>query len=273
VSFAALRGAGRRGNPFAALAAYRTALTRTVITDIRQRYAGSAMGLFWVVLAPALLLALYACTFAFIFRIRPEGIGTTGYLLQLFAGLLPLLGFSEGLVGGAGALTANRAVLLNTVYPAELVCARTVLSSHVVAGCGFVFLVLAAAILGRAGWALVLVPLVFAGQLMFVCGVVWPLALASLVLRDLQQLLSFLCTALMIASPIAYTPAAAPGALKVIVYINPLSYFILTFQELIVYGRLPPPAVILAVLVLSLAPFMIGFRLFQRAKHAFWDYA
>jgi lipopolysaccharide transport system permease protein len=269
----AVDAAGRRRNPFATIAAYRALLLQTTVTEIRQRYAGSTMGLLWVALAPGILLALYACTFTFIFKVRPEGIGTVAYLLQLFSGLLPLLGFSEGLISGAGALVANRAVLLNTVYPAELVCLRAVLSSHVVAGFGFIFVMAAALLLGRVGWALMLVPLVFALQLMFVCGLAWPLALASLVLRDVQQLLTFVCTALMIASPIAYTPEAAPGPLQLLVYINPLSYFILTFQELIVYGRLPPAAIVLAVLVLSFGPYVIGFRLFQRAKHAFWDYA
>jgi lipopolysaccharide transport system permease protein len=267
------QGSSPARNPFALILTYRRSLWRTAVSEVRQRYAGSALGAFWVMVVPFLLLSLYTCTFLFIFKGRPEGVDTTAYVLQILSGLLPLLGFSEGLISGSGALVSNRAVLLNTVYPAELVCVRAVLSSHVVAGFGFILVIAAALVLGGGGWALLLMPPVFALQLMFVCGLAWPLSLASLVLRDIQQLLTFLCTALMIASPIAYTPEAAPGLLRVLVYINPLSYFILTFQDLIMYGRLPPAPVILAVLALSFGPYLVGFRLFQRAKHAFWDYA
>jgi lipopolysaccharide transport system permease protein len=267
------QGAGPARNPFALIVGYRRPLWRTTVSEVRQRYAGSALGAFWVAVAPFLLLSLYTCTFLFIFKARPQGVDTTTYVLQILSGLLPLLGFSEGLISGAGALVANRAVLLNTVYPAELVCVRAVLSSHVVAGFGFLLVMAAAIMLGRTGAALLLVPLVFALQLMFVCGLAWPLSLASLVLRDIQQLLTFLATALMIASPIAYAPDAAPGPLKLLVYINPLSYFILTFQDLMMHGRLPSLPVIFVVLALAFGPYLIGFRLFQRAKHAFWDYA
>lgn len=260
-------------NPFGLIWLYRVALWRTTKNEVRQRYAGSTMGLFWLALAPGLLLALYGCVFVFIYKTQPEGMDTTGYLLQLFAGLLPFLAFSEALLTGSGAVLANRAVLLNTVYPAELVSVRTVLASHAVAALGFVLLAGLTLVLGRASWALLLVPFVLVLQVMFVCGLVWPLSLANLVLRDIQQVLAFLTTALMIASPIAFSPQAAPGALKLLVILNPLSYFILTLQSLVVFGTLPPTKVILVMLALVFGTFLIGFRLFQRGKLAFWDYA
>jgi lipopolysaccharide transport system permease protein len=108
---------------------------------------------------------------------------------------------------------------------------------------------------------------------MFVCGVAWPLSLANLVLRDVQQILTFLCTALMIVSPIAYAPDSAPGLLKLLVYLNPVSYFVLTSQSLMVTGTLPPARVILVMTGFSFGAFFVGFRLFQRGKLAFWDYA
>jgi ABC-type polysaccharide/polyol phosphate export permease len=77
----------------------------------------------------------------------------------------------------------------------------------------------------------------------------------------------------MIISPIAYAPGSAPGPLKLLVYLNPLSYFILTYQSLAVHASLPPTNIVLVMLGLSLGAFLLGFRLFQRGKLAFWDYA
>jgi ABC-type polysaccharide/polyol phosphate export permease len=74
-------------------------------------------------------------------------------------------------------------------------------------------------------------------------------------------------------SPIAFAPEAAPGPLKLLVYLNPLSYFILTYQSLVVHASLPSANILLIMLGLSFGAFLIGFRLFQRGKLAFWDYA
>jgi lipopolysaccharide transport system permease protein len=164
-------------------------------------------------------------------------------------------------------------VLLNTVYPAELVPLRAVLSGHAVAALGLVLVGGLALATGHPLRGLLLVPVAFALQIMFVCGVAWPLSLANLVLRDVQQILTFLCTALMIVSPIAYAPDSAPGLLKLLVYLNPVSYFVLTCQSLVVTGTLPPASVVLVMTALSFGAFFLGFRLFQRGKLAFWDYA
>jgi len=265
--------AARRRNPLIMILAYRTPLWRTTVSEVRQRYAGSAMGLFWVALAPALLLALYACVFIYIYKTVPEGMETTTYLVQLFAGLLPFLAFSDALLNGSGAVLSNRAVLLNTVYPAELVTLRAVLSGHAVAALGLVLVAGLALATGHPLRGLLLLPFVLVLQIMFTCGVAWPLSLANLVLRDVQQILTFLCTALMIVSPIAYSPDSAPGPLKLLVYLNPVSYFVLTSQSLMVTGSLPPLKIVLVMTALSLGAFFLGFRLFQKGKLAFWDYA
>jgi lipopolysaccharide transport system permease protein len=150
---------------------------------------------------------------------------------------------------------------------------RAVLTGHAVSALGLVLVIVLALITGHGSLGLLLLPLVLALQLMFVAGLAWPLSLASLALRDIQQVLSFACTALMIMSPIAFAPGSAPGVLKLLVYLNPLSYYILSFQSLAISGN-PPSLKILAVLLtLSFGTFFLGFRLFQRGKLAFWDHA
>ena len=118
---------------------------------------------------------------------------------------------------------------------------------------------------------LLLLPLVLVLQVMFVCGVAWPLSLANLVLRDIQQVLTFLCTALMMVEPDRLYVGLAPGPLKLLVYLNPLSYFILTYRSLILH----------AVAAREYLTDYAGprWRLSARfpplptAKLAFWDYA
>ena len=200
-------GAAIDGAPmlFIMISAYRKPLWRTTLSEVRQRDAGSTMGLFWVLLAPALLLALYACVFIYIYKTVPAGMDKTTYLVQLFAGLLPFLAFSDGLVNGSGAFEQSRGA---AQY--RLSCRTRSAACGAFRSRGSSARIGAGGRLGDGNGpfapGLVLLPLVLVLQVMFVCGVAWPLSLANLVLRDIQQVLTFLCTALMIVSPIAYAP-------------------------------------------------------------------
>ena len=45
-------------------------LWATTISDIRSRYAGAVLGMFWLVLYPVLMLTAYSIVYVFILQIR-----------------------------------------------------------------------------------------------------------------------------------------------------------------------------------------------------------
>jgi lipopolysaccharide transport system permease protein len=104
-------------------------------------------------------------------------------------------------------------------------------------------------------------------------GVVWILSLASLVLRDIQHVLIFASIVLLIVTPIAYTVDMAPGPMKLVVYANPLSYFLIALHDTVVFGRLPSPEIACAVVLLGSLSVGTGYWIFQKAKQVFFDYA
>lgn len=258
--------------PFETLVRHRRLLARTVTSEIRQRYAGSVIGLAWVMLSPLLLMTIYAGIYLLIFRVRSPGMTEPEYVLYILAGLIPFIGFSEAVTTGAGSLSLNKAVLLSTVFPAELVPLRSVLASQAPTAVGLALTLAVSTLLGRLGPAALLVPLVWVCLVLFVSGIVWVLALASLALRDIQQILGFLMTALLVVSPIAYTLDMVPDAVRILVYANPLSWFMFALHEL-VFGRVPGPGVMAAVVGLGVSSFWAGFAVFQRAKRVMVDYA
>ena len=258
--------------PFKPMLHHRRILVRTGIAEVRQRYAGSIIGLFWLALAPVLLLTLYSFIYLVVFRVRPSDLDPYEYVLYILSGLVPFLGFSDALTSGTSSLSLNRVLLLSTVFPSELVPLRTVAASQGGTAVGLVLMIFGALVLGKLSWAALLVPLIFLLQMMFVLGVVWVLSLASLLLRDIQQMLVFVTMVVMVGSPIAYTPQMVPESVKLILYLNPLSYFVIGFHETIVFGRVPPAPIIAAMVGLALGSFTIGFAIFQRAKRVFFDY-
>lgn len=251
----------------------RELLYRTMIVEIRRRYAGSMLGTVWLLLGPLLLMMLYAIIYGVVFRLKPPELSSNEYTIYILAGLIPFFGFSDALTGGSMSLTVQRDVLLNTVFPAELVPLRAVLVAFVAPSIGMLLILLAIALLGKLSlWAL-LVPVVLGLMILFVSGIAWLLSLANLVVRDIQQVLTYMSMVLLVTSPIAYTPSMLPPGFSVLIWLNPLSYFVIAIQSLVVFASFPPFGAAIGCVLLGLGGFAIGWKVFQRAKMVFFDYA
>jgi lipopolysaccharide transport system permease protein len=259
--------------PFDTVYRHRSLLLRSVLVEMRHRYAGSAIGVVWIALAPLLLLALYAVVYLVIFRIRPLEMTAAEYVLRISCGLMPVLGFSEALAAGTTSLSLNKQVLLNTVFPPEMIPLRAVIAGSASSLIGLGIVLVGATFLHGPAFSFLVVPIAFLCQVMLIAGLAWILSLANLVLRDVQQILSFLTIALLVASPIAYTPAMLPPRLSAFVYCNPLSYLVIAYQSLIGDGILPDAAVTCGVVLLGVFALTLGFEVFRRAKQVFLDYA
>ena len=250
----------------ALLRSHRSLLAATLLEQMRQRYAGTVAGLLWVVLYPTALIGLYTLVYLYVFRVQLPGLAPGAYALRIVCGLVVVVGFNEALSAGANSLASSRNLLLNAVFPAELVPFRAVLAAQGTIVVGLALSVAISAAMGLASWSLMLIPVFWLLLMAFVTGVAWILALATLVLRDVQPAIAFVTMALLIASPVAYTPEMAPGPLKLLVYLNPLSYYLLPIQDICVLGRPPSLAASAAALGLSAASVATGFAMFQRAK-------
>lgn len=253
---------------------YRHRLAEGILHDLRQRYIGSIFGLAWAVLFPVLQLSIYAGLYAVVFKIRPSGLTEIGYVVLVFSGLVPLMAFNEALTGATGSLSANKSLLLNTVFPAELIPVRSAIAAHIPSFAGLLISLALAFATGHASWqAVVLVPVFWVLLLMFAIGLGWVLSLLTLVARDITQFMSLIIMLMFVLSPFAYTPEMVPQSLKLILYLNPLSYFVLVFQKLMCYGTWPELVPALGSAILGIGTFLGGFIIFQKAKYVFFDYA
>jgi lipopolysaccharide transport system permease protein len=251
---------------------HRSLLVRSTAQKLRARHAGSVLGLGWLLLGPLTLLGLYALIYTVVFRIQPTGLTLQDYVFYIFAGLVPFIAFGQALSGGAGSLVADRALLLNRVFPAELIPAREVLAAaaFLIVGGGIILLLKTAS--GGASWAWLLLPLIVILLAMATMGVVWALALASLAFKDIQQLVGYIVIILLIASPIAYTPEMMPASLRILVYANPFAYYVQAFQSVLVLGRVPPLAVLAGCILFALFSFHGFYWAFNVGKRIIADH-
>jgi ABC-type polysaccharide/polyol phosphate export permease len=64
-----------------------------------------------------------------------------------------------------------------------------------------------------------------------------------------------------------------PAQLKLLMYLNPLYYFIALYQYSLVYGGPPPWSFLVAACLAAGMSFCAGFAIYQKVKTAFYDYA
>jgi lipopolysaccharide transport system permease protein len=259
--------------PFSTLRRNRRVFLQTTIAEVRSRYAGSLLGLFWLVLAPLALMSIYAAIYLYVFRVRPVDMTPSHYVVYVLSGLLPFLTFSDGLASGTSSLSTNRAILLSTVFPAELVPLRAVLAGQAPPVIGMIVCIVAAVATGLASPAMAAIPLIWLLLLLFVAGIVWVLSLANLLVKDIQHALGFVNMILLVASPIGYTLDLAPPELRIWLQLNPLAHYIDAIHQCVVYGRLPDARAWTILIGLSLTSFFAGYWVFQRAKRVLLDYA
>jgi lipopolysaccharide transport system permease protein len=215
-----------------------------------------------------LFLAFYGATFLVVFKVKPAGTSPAEYLLFMYIGLMAFLGFSEGLSAGAGSLLVNRAILLNTVFPAEMLPLRSVLVGQTTFILGMAIALVWSGIDGRWSWWVLIVPFVMALQIMFLIGVAWLLSPIYLIFRDLGQILNFLVLAIMVISPIAYRADALAGPARLLLVVNPLYYFLACYQATLYDAKGPDPGLLAIAAAVSVTVFVGGFWFFGRVKGA-----
>lgn len=257
--------------PLRLLYRYRHILYATTLVDIRSRYVGTVFGLAWAVAYPFFFLGLYAIVYGVILNVRLERYTSFEYILIMFAGLIPFIGFSEALTASVSSVSANKQLIKNTLFPIELVPVKAVLASSLSMLVGLLGLLITLWVSGEVrATQLLVIPLIVL-QLAFSLGVGWLLSALNVILRDIAQAIGIFVLFLMIASPIGYTTDMIPHRLLPLVWINPLYYLIELYRQVLVYGELST-AHWIVITVLATLTFTAGYEVFRRLKPIFAEY-
>src|SRR5438874_9833957 len=92
------------------------AITRV---ELAKRHAGSALGMAWVVLQPGLLLSVYLFIYMVVFPVKLQNFSEFEFVLYVFCGLVPYLGFMEAVTTGALSIKQNMHLVKNVMLPIE----------------------------------------------------------------------------------------------------------------------------------------------------------
>lgn len=265
----------RRLAPFAAdLCQHRDLLWQFTVRNVELRHKGSYLGLFWSLLNPLLMLALYVLVFGYIFggHIGRPDESRLEYGLGIFLGLTLFHFASEVLVTSPNVIVTNPNFVKKVVFPLEVLPAANVGAAlfHLLVGLS---LALLGVLLFGGGltWSALWLPVILLPLVLACLGLNWLFAALGVFLRDIGQLMQFLSLALLFASAVFYPVTKIPAAAWTVMRYNPVLLAIELTRDAVLW-REPLNFVHLAYLyVFGLLACSIGYAVFRRLKPAFAD--
>jgi lipopolysaccharide transport system permease protein len=251
----------------------RSLIQNFVVRDLKARYIGSFMGLFWSVIHPIVLLVSYTFVFHFIFGQKPRpDTGTDSFALFLFCSILPWLFFQDTLQRSSTILIDNANLVTKTLFPCEILPLAVALAGLVNHLIGFVILLgIIFFTIGKVSVFILLIPVYFFLLMLFTLGISWFVSSLNVFVRDISQVLSVILTFWFWFTPIFYSIDRFPPRLLFLVRWNPMAQVVVGYRDCLLRRQMPNLGILAIIAAVSLAVFTAGGLFFRKTKREFVD--
>jgi len=245
---------------------YRELIYNLVFKDLKLKYRDSTFGFLWSLANPLLVISVYSFVFGHLIRI---GVERFPYFLMI--GILAWNFFAQSVTMSTGSILDNGSLIRKVALPMEVFPLATVLFNLVQYFLALVVLFPMAfiffGVLPSWSWLAFLPILVL--HVLFTLGACFVVSTATVFYRDVRHFTEILLMLTFWLTPIVYDIRSITPSLRSVIYLNPMSFFILGYQNALYHNIFPsfPEVTVLAGLTaLMLA---LGYALFVRLKTRF----
>lgn len=247
---------------------YRAYIVKNALSDVRYRYAGSAMGIAWNVVAPLAQILIYSFVFSQVMVTHLTGLGSrAGFTLYLCAGLLPWAAFSDCVLRGASAFIENAHYLKKLPIPEQVFVAKN-------AAAATAFLAISMSLLGvvtvsvggplSVAWMGVPLALLLFQGFGFGLGLLF--GTLNVFVRDIGHALLIALQLWMWVTPIVYVESILPASLQRLLAYNPSYPFIDAMHRMMVAGEWPHGGQWVAMAFWACAAPIAGYLVLRRLR-------
>jgi len=249
------------------LQAYRAVLQQLVRQQLTLRYRRTALGFFWTLINPLLMMSVMALVFATLFKADLKT-----FTVFLFAGMIPWNFFNSVVTRSATSFIHNEG-LIKKIYLPKIIFPLSIAFAFLIDS-ALSFIVLFAIIIimgGSLSWAVLFIPIAYLLLFILTSGIGLIASVATVFFRDLEHVILIAMQGLFFLTPVLYKQDALAGKVAWLVHLNPVVPFIELFRAPLYQASLPSPSVILQAALLSLSAIAIGLLvlLWQEKKIVF----
>ena len=248
----------------------REVLDALVEKDFKARYKDKALGRFWSLADPLVMVIVFTIVFEYIFKT-----GQAYFPIFLLLGLTPYRFFTNSVNAAAQSGLENAQLVKKVSFPRVILPIASVLSHmrHF-----FIELMLVLALFAYVPeafhWSINLLwlPVVFFVQCIFILGVALIVAALNVRYRDTQYMLNSILLILYWMTPLFYAFSIVPPSIARFLQWNPLVGVVEGYRAILLQGKPPSLEQMVIAAIASLLFLVVGTLTFKKYEKEFADY-
>lgn len=245
---------------------YRELIRNLVVKDLKIKYRDSTIGFLWSLANPLLLIIVYT----FVFNHILKG-SIPNYTYFLLIGILPWNFFAQSVMMSTGSILENGGLIRKVAMPMEVFPVATVLFNLAQFALALVVFVPMSLLFFQVpmAWVTLWFFPVLILHTLFTVGLSFMISTATVFFRDVRHFVEIALMLLFWLTPIIYDIGNVPESLRSVIYLNPQSFFILSYQDVVFRQVAPEYSRVAILIVLAASSFVIGYRVHLRYKTRF----
>lgn len=254
---------------FRRLIPYRDLLIILTWREFIIRYKHSMIGIFWAILQPLSLMLLFTFIFSYILEIETSSVA---YPIFFYSGLLPWIFFSSALNYSIPSLTNHYNLITKIYFPREILPLCGIIVAFIDFLIAFFFFLILLFIY-KVKLSLTffwIIPL-FVMLFIFTTAVSLLLSGLNVYYRDVKLATAFMIQVWFFASPVLYSIDRIDVKLKLLLFINPMTFIIENMRRTLIEGRDVVLWQFVLVTIVIIIFYVTAYRFFIRIERAFAD--
>ncbi len=245
------------------LVEYRELFLYLVYVDIKSRYKGTSLGLFWSLLNPVITILIFRLAFIGVVQARIQH-----YLFFLALGVIPWQFFSNTLSTSSSSLTGFASLIRNAHFPRKIIPLIQVVSNFVNSLAVGAIILIPFMITYHSGFyiSFLALPLVAGIELVFVSGLSLVVSYLQVKFRDAQVILSHVMLFWFFLTPVFYERGMFESRFRWIVALNPMAWIIRWFRLIVMDGKFPDSKSLFIVGTFVLIVFFVSAFFFEKEE-------
>jgi ABC-type polysaccharide/polyol phosphate export permease len=240
--------------------------------NVTSRYSQTVLGILWIVMLP--VATSFILTFVFSFILKAGDIGNVPFISFFLSGLMFWALFTQGILNGSVSIVSNLSLINQIYFPREILV--IVKLGEALVDLSFVFVVtlvinLFVGVFPNVNY--IFLPLLLCIQLAFMLGIMFFTSYITVIIRDVQPLITVFLQLLFYLTPLMYPiDILSPDLAELVKFLNPVAALINAYRDIMVYNRPPDFESLYFAIVLSGVLLYSGYMFFKANERKLADF-